>query len=87
MWKIWEQNGSYRKVILKRNIMSLTLFLQVDITALTKFDFKLLWHALGRPSQQKVEKKHSVLQREQITFLFLSSERVIIVFIPLLKVN
>lgn len=46
----------------KEIIMRLSLSLQVDITAVMKFDFKLLYLALGWPIQQKVEKKITVLQ-------------------------
>ena len=70
----------------KESITRFTDFLQSDITALTKFDFKLFDLALGWPIQQKVKKK-TVLQCKKIMFLFLSSKKVIIVFIPLLKVN
>lgn len=85
MWKYKSKMGVTGRSSWKESIMRLTHCLQVDNTALTKFDFELLYLALGWPVQQEVEKKK--LQWEQIMFLFLSTKKNIIVYILLLKVN
>ena len=58
MWKYKSKMGVTGRSSWKESIMRLTHCLQVDITALAKFDFELLYLALGWPVQQEVEKKN-----------------------------
>lgn len=70
MWKYKSKMGVTGRSSWKKSIMRYTDFLQIDITALTKFDFKLLDLALGWPIQQEVKKKTVLQYKKIVSFPF-----------------